>query len=135
AVGDPVDQLGNVVRESLDRHGAAGVGRVAVALELDADHPAAVREPGKDVAEAALEGENAAVQGDQRRSRRIPVLLVPNGDAVDLLVGHADSTIDAGQTHRSCVRSAVRPRPLHAQNAYYTGDLGTSATGSLWAGR
>src|SRR4029078_11895368 len=53
------------VGESSDRDGAAGVGRVAVALELDADHPAALGEPGEHLAEAALEGDDAAVQGDQ----------------------------------------------------------------------
>ena len=53
AAGDPVDQLGDVVGEALDRHGAAGVGRVAVTLELDADHPATLGEPREHVAEAA----------------------------------------------------------------------------------
>jgi hypothetical protein len=92
AARDPVDQLGDVVGEAFDRHGTAGVGRVAVALELDADHPAALGEPGEDVAETALEGDDAAVQGDQRRSCGVVVLLVPDGDAVDLLAGHADAT-------------------------------------------
>ena len=55
AARDAVDQLGDVVGEALDRHGAAGVGRVAVALEFDADHAAALGEPGEDVGEAALE--------------------------------------------------------------------------------
>src|SRR5947208_1830524 len=68
AARDPVDQLGNVVGEPLERNGAVGVGRVPVALQLDADHPAAVDEPGKDVVKAAAEGEDAAVQGDQWRS-------------------------------------------------------------------
>src|SRR3954466_7049103 len=61
AAGDPIDQLGHIIGEPLDRHGAAGVGRVAVALELDADHPATLREPREDVAEAALKGEDAPV--------------------------------------------------------------------------
>jgi hypothetical protein len=61
AARDPVDQLGDVVGEALDRHRAAGVGRVAVALELDADHAAALAEPREDVVEAAVEREDAAV--------------------------------------------------------------------------
>ena len=88
AVRDPVDQLGDVVCEPLDRHGAAGVGCVAVALELDADHPATLGEPRQDVAEAAAEGDDAAVQGDEHGACRVAVLLVPDGDAVDLFAGH-----------------------------------------------
>jgi hypothetical protein len=121
AARDPVDELGDVVGEPLDRHGAAGVGRVAVALELDADHPAALAEPGEHVAEAAVERENPAVQGDERRSCRVAALLVPDGDAVDLLVGHAISTVVTGRTHRraAIVRSehggpAVRELPQRA---------------------
>ena len=89
AAGDPVDQLGDVVCEALNGHGAAGVGCVAVALELDADHSAALGQPREDVAEAAAKGENAAVDGDERRSCGVAVLLVPDGDAIDFLVGHA----------------------------------------------
>ena len=90
ATRDPVDQLGDVVGESLDRHGAAGVGCVAVALELDADHPAALGEPGENVAKTAAEGDDTAVQGDERRSCRVAVLLVPDGDAVDLLAAREE---------------------------------------------
>ena len=60
-----------------------------MALEFDADHPAALGEPGKDVAETAHEGVDAAVEGDGRRCRSVAVLLVPDGDAVDLFGGHA----------------------------------------------
>ena len=35
-----------------------------------------------------LEREDAAVEGDERRAVGVAVLLVPDGDAVDLLVGH-----------------------------------------------
>jgi hypothetical protein len=102
AVRQPVDQLGDVVCEPLDRHCAAGVGCVAVALELDADHPAALAEPGKDVAEAAAEGDDAAMQGDERGPVGVAELLVPDGDAVDLFVGHAFPTVDAARTeHRT----------------------------------
>ena len=101
AAGDAVDQLGHVVGEALDRHRPAGVGGVAVALELDPDDPAALRQPGENVAEAALEREDAAVEGDERRAVGVAVLLVPDGDAVDLLVGHVPTTSVAGQTHRS----------------------------------
>jgi hypothetical protein len=43
------------------------------------------------------------VQGDERRSRRVAVLLVPDGDAVDLLMGHAIPTLEAPQIHRPTV--------------------------------
>ena len=99
-LGDPVDQLGDVVGEPLDRDGAAGVGRVAVALELDADHAPALGEPRQDVVEAAVEGHDATVQGDERGSRRVTELLVPDGDAVDLVVGHALVTLEASQVQR-----------------------------------
>ena len=89
APGDPVDHLGDVVGEALDGHGAAGVGCVAVTLQLDADHSAALGEPGKDVAEAAAEGHDAAVEGNERRSCGVAVLLVPDRDAINFLVGHA----------------------------------------------
>jgi hypothetical protein len=82
---------------------------VAVALELDADHPAALGEPGKDVAEAALEGDDAAVQANERRSRGVAVLLVPDRDVIDLLVGHTVQTVVTGQTHRPSGDRAVRP--------------------------
>ena len=119
AAGDPVDQLGDVVGEPLDRHGAAGVGRVAVALELDADHPAALGEPGQDVVEAAVEREDAAVQGDERRPARVAVLLVPDGDAVDLLVGHASSTREVGRLiARPPSRRAGRSGDPDGQPAY-----------------
>src|SRR5207344_1096158 len=98
AARDPIDHLGDVIGEALDRHGATGVGCVAVALELDADHPAALSEPRQYVAEAAAERDDAAVQGDERRSCGIAVLLVPDGDAVDLLVGHAVRTMEAVRT-------------------------------------
>ena len=65
AARDPVDQLGDIVGETLDRHRAAGVGRVAVTLELDADHPAALCEPGEDVPEAAAEGEESTVERNE----------------------------------------------------------------------
>ena len=106
AARDPVDQLGDVIGEPLDRHGATGVRRVAVALELDADHPAALGEPREDVVEAAVERHDAAVQGDQRWPGRVAELLVPDGDAVDLLGGHALLTLEASRVHRP----AVRPR-------------------------
>jgi hypothetical protein len=82
---------------------------VAVALKLDADHPAALGEPRQDVAEAAAECDDAAVQGHERRSCGVAVLLVPDGDAVDLLVGHAFPTIEAVRTHRpGCDRAPDR---------------------------
>ena len=111
AARDAVDQLGHVVGEALDRHRPAGVGRVAVALELDPDDPAALRQPRQDVAEAALEREDAAVEGDERRAVGVAVLLVPDGDAVDRLVGHVPTTSVAGPTHRSAAatkRRAIR---------------------------
>jgi hypothetical protein len=75
---------------------------VAVALEFDADHPAALGEPGEDVAEAAAEGDDAAVQGDEHGSCGVAVLLVPDGDAVDLFAGHAFPTVDVAPTqHRT----------------------------------
>ena len=88
AAGHPVHELGDVVGEALDRHGPAGVGRVAVALKLDPDHPAALREPRQHVAEAAVEGKDPTVEGDERRPVGVAVLLVPDGNAVDLLVRH-----------------------------------------------
>jgi hypothetical protein len=65
---------------------------------------------------AALASELAAAGPDAE----VPVaaLLVPDGDAVDLLVGHAISTVATGRTHRraAIVRSehggpAVREPP------------------------
>ena len=88
AAGHPVHELGDVVGEALDRHGPAGVGRVAVALKLDPDYPAALREPWQHVAEAAVEGKDPTVEGDERRPVGVAVLLVPDGNAVDLLVRH-----------------------------------------------
>ena len=120
AVRDPVDQLGDVVGEALDRHGAAGVGCVAVALELDADHPAALGEPGEDVAEAAAEGEDAAVQGDERRSCRVAVLLVPDGDAVDLFVGHASPTVDARTRGHSAAMEGLGDLSIGPQSTLTT---------------
>ena len=81
---DAVDQLGHVVSESLDRHRPAGVCGVAVALE---HRPNITRQwhiqPGENVAKAALEREDAAVDGERAHRG----LLEPNGDTVDLLVG------------------------------------------------
>lgn len=101
AVRDLVDHLGYVVGEALDRHRPAGVGGVAVALELHPDDPMALRQPRENVAEAALERDDAAVEGDKRRAVGVAVLLVPDGDAVDRLVGHFPTTSVAGPTHRS----------------------------------
>jgi hypothetical protein len=62
---------------------------VAVALELDADHASPSAGPRQDVVEASVEREDAPVQRDERRSRRVAELLVPDGDAVDLVKRHA----------------------------------------------
>jgi hypothetical protein len=61
---------------------------MAVALELDPDHPAVLSEPRQHVAEAAVEGEDPAMQGYERRPVGVAVLLVPHGDTVDLFVRH-----------------------------------------------
>ena len=53
---------------------------MAVALELDPDDPAVVRQPGENVHELALEREDAAVEGDERRALGVAVLLVPDGE-------------------------------------------------------
>ena len=96
AARDAVDQLGHVVGEALDRHRPAGVGSVAVALELDPDDPAALRQPREDVAEAALERDDAAVEGDERRAVGVAVLLVPDGDAVDRSRGACPYDVSGG---------------------------------------
>lgn len=77
-----------------------------MALELDADHPASLRQPREHVTEAGIERDDAAVQGDERRALGVAVLLEPDGDAVDLLVGHADRTVADRRAHYSspCVR-------------------------------
>src|SRR4051794_22377789 len=67
---------------------------MAVALELDPDHMAAFREPRQHVAEAPLEGHNPTVEGDERRPVGVAVLLVPDGNAVDLLVRHVPTMSD-----------------------------------------
>ena len=102
AARDAVDQLGDVVGEAVDRHRPAGVGRVAVALELDADDPTALRQPREDVAEAALEGDDAAMERDERRAVGVAVLLVPDGDAVDLSWGMSLRR-QRGPDHRSAL--------------------------------
>jgi hypothetical protein len=66
AADDTVREFGDVVREALDRHWSGGVSRVAVALKLDPDHPAVLREPRQDVAEGSLEGEDPTVERDER---------------------------------------------------------------------
>ncbi len=100
AAREAIDQLGDVVGETLDRYRAAGIGRVTVALELDPDDPAAGRQPREDVDEAALEREDAAVQRNERRAAGVAVLLVPDRDAVDVLVGHASTTSVTRPAHR-----------------------------------
>src|SRR4051812_43515314 len=50
-------------------------------------YPTSPSEAGEDAAEAALEGDDAAVHGNQLRSFRVAVLRVPDGDAVNLLNG------------------------------------------------
>ena len=90
AARDPVDQLGDVVGEALDRHRAGrcrACGRGPGARPRSPGGPRV--EPREDVAEAAVEREDAAVEGDERRAVGVAVLLVPDGDAVDLFVGHA----------------------------------------------
>ena len=101
AAADTVHEFGDVVGEALDRHGSAGVGRVAVALKLDTDHPAALCEPRQHIAEGPVEGDEPTVEGDERRPVGVAVLLVPDGNAVDLLVRH--------RTHD--VRSSGAPEP------------------------
>ena len=59
-----------------------------MALKLDPNHPAALREPLQDVAEAAVEGEDPTVERDEGRPVGVAVLLVPDGNAVDFLVRH-----------------------------------------------
>ena len=110
AVGHPVNELGNVVGEALDRHGSAGVGRVAVALKLDPDHPAAVRQPWEHVAEAAIEGDDPTVKGDERRPVGVAVLLVPDRNAVDLLVRHR---LMMSASAACCRGSDVHCRPMN----------------------
>jgi hypothetical protein len=60
-----------------------------------ADHPAPFGEPREDLAEAALERVDAAMQRDQRRPCGVTSLLVPDRNAVDLLTGHANRTVAA----------------------------------------
>ena len=90
---DAFDQVGEVIGEPLDRHGPPGVGRVAVALELNADHSTTLGQPRQHVAEAALEGDDAAMQGDERRSCGVATLLVPDGHAIDQFGRHAPRVV------------------------------------------
>ena len=61
-----VEELRDVVGEPVDRHRPPRVGRVAVALQLDADDPTSLLQPGEHAAEAAFEGEDAAVERYER---------------------------------------------------------------------
>ena len=79
-----------------------------MALELDADHPAAVRQPREDIAEAGRERDDAAVEGDERRALGVAVLLVPDGHTVDQFLGHGTTTSAAGRTHRNKGGQAAR---------------------------
>lgn len=127
AAGDPVDQFGDVIGESLDRQGPAGVGRVPVSLQFHTEHPPTVGEPGEDVAEAALEREDATVQGHERRSVYVPVLLVPDGDVVDRFERHVSFD---GTRRRN---SAVTPLQAHPPPRRGTG--AAMATSGTFEGR
>jgi hypothetical protein len=72
---------------------------VAVALELYPDDPTALRQPRENVAEAPLERDDAAVESNERLAVGVAVLLVPDRDTVDRLMGLTPTTLAAGQAH------------------------------------
>jgi hypothetical protein len=69
---------------------------VAVALKLDADDPAALGEPREYLAEASVERQHPAVEGDERRAVEVPVLLIPERQAIDVSGGHGRRQIPSG---------------------------------------
>jgi hypothetical protein len=60
-----VDECGDVIAERLEAEGAIDVAGVAVALQLDRDHPPARRQALEEISEHAGEAE-AAVHHDER---------------------------------------------------------------------
>src|ERR1700687_5666655 len=85
---------------------------MAVALELDPDHPAVLREPRQHGAEAAFEGEDSAMEGDERRPVGVAVLLVPHGNAIDFLVRHIPTMSEfPDRLGRRTATSPTRTRP------------------------
>ncbi len=79
-------------------HGPVDVGRSAVALELDGDDAVVFGQDGHGDAEAELDGEQAAVEQDERWP--LTALLEVEVKPVDIGVRHTDETIRAGATHR-----------------------------------
>jgi hypothetical protein len=93
-----VEQRDDVTGLRLDRHRAAGVGGVPVALELNRDHLPARREGFEQRPEIQLDGQQAPVEQDQRPAGTMR--LVVELQAVHRCVWHARSLTRLGPGFR-----------------------------------
>jgi hypothetical protein len=76
-----IEQPDDVCGKVGQRDGAVGVGRVAMALEVDGDHLVGLGQPGDHRSETRFGVQHPAVQHDKRSARSVdPVIEV---DAID----------------------------------------------------